>query len=207
MLGEAPRANAQFYHGVSLRVQQMGFGSRSFSYSTLTPGYVIANNSFQIIAALEIPVQKLVSQGKWVGEELRPSETAEIKRWVGKLRLKSQPQSGKLGFIYAAANYYSLEVGYRNTAVFGETASKSNLKIATYGAGLFEFWEMQGQVVHLLGAELLLCSDFKTVDLSFELKALVLRDVKLGLVLEALQPKPRFTSLYAGVYAEYTLRW
>jgi hypothetical protein len=207
VLGEATRATGQIYHSFSLRAQQMGFGSQPLSHFSLTPSYTIGNSSFQAALALEIPTQEIASKEKWAGQELRPSEKVKTNRWVGKIRLKSQPETGGLGFIYAAANYYALGVNYQNTAVFEEATSKSMVNIATYGAGLFEFWEIRGSIVHLLGAEMMLLSDFKTVDLFFELKALMLHDIKLGLVMEAFQPKPQFTNFYAGVYVEYVLRW
>ncbi len=208
LLTGAPRfVVAQVYHSLSLRAQQMGYGSQAFSYFTLTPGYTIGNRHFRIMTALEIPAQQIAAKKIWAGQELRPSEQVTARRWLGKIRLKSQSESGRLGFIYGAANFYSLDISYQNTAVFGDTASQSKLNLATYGAGLFEFWEIGGQIVHLLGVETMVLTDFETMEWELELKALIGHAIKLGLMIEAIQPKPQFTNLYAGVYIEYALTW
>jgi hypothetical protein len=197
----------QTYHSLSLRLQQMGALEQPFSNFSVSPRYSAGTSRFQAQFAVEIPAQSLASNTEWAGQKLRPMEKVGIKRWVGKFRLKSQPEAGSLGLIYAAVNYYNLEVKYQNLAVFGEAASQFRLNIGTFGLGLFEFWEIDQNWLHLLGAEMLILSDTKTVELWLEMKALLPKNIQIGLNLETLQPKPRLTDLYFGVYAEYAWRW
>lgn len=207
VLGTVTVANGQFYHGFSLCVGQMGFDAHPFSSFCIAPRYSFGNRHLQAALSLELPIEGLVSTAKWAGEKLRPHENVRIDRYVGKFTLKSQPQAGSLGFVYAAANYYLLDIGYQNTAVFGGETSKSKLNIATYGIGLFEFWEVAWPINTLLGWESIVFTNFKSVALWVELKALIMQNMKLGMAVETLQPIPRFTNFYWGIYLEYSLRW
>jgi|GEM_PF-5058304 len=206
-LSQQTPVEAQIYYNFSLRAQQMGAASHPFVGFSLSPKLSLGNQRFQAEASLDIPTRALESDTKWAGEELRQNETVDSERFLGKFRLKSQPQVGSLGWIYAAANYYRLEVRYQNTPVFGEAVLDTTLNLATYGAGVFGFWEPGGSVFKLVGAEALLLTDLNTVDLWLELKTLVWQNLELGLALEAIQPKPQFTEVYFGAYLEYSLRW
>lgn len=207
VLGNVTLANGQFYHSFSLRVQQMGFDAHPFSSSMISPEFSIGNRHLQAALSLDVPIKGLLSTEKWAGEKLRPNENVQIDRYVGKFALKSQPQAGSLGVIYAAANFYLLDVSYQNTAVFGDETSKSRLNIATFGIGLFEFWEIDWPINTLLGLESMVFTNIKSVDLWIELKVLFMQNIKFGMVVETLQPKPRFTNFYWSIYLEYALRW
>ena len=207
LLSAGGPACAQLYHTLSVRAAQIGFASNSIANFSLTPRYTIGSSNWQAEMACELPLKAMTSGEQWSGVALRNGEHVEINRYVAKIRLKSQPQEGNLGIVYATVNIYVLDIHYKYEPVFGDIAHNTTLTIASYGAGLFAFHELNASPFNLLGAELLLLTNFDTIEAVLEVKTLVMRNWKLGIVLEALQPKPRFTDLYVGTYLEYSFRW
>jgi len=197
---------SQTYHAASMRWQQMGFGAAPLSHPSISPGYAFGKNLWELAISAEVPVNAFSSQGKWAGNELFADEKIEAKRYLLKIRWRTRPEVGSLGY-QVGMNYYRLDVAYKNPPVFKDLAYDSTLNIMTGGAGLFAHWEVNWKPISLIGAEMNVFSNFNTIDLWFEMKFVMQRHFKLGFVAEAIQPKPSLTNLYYGAYLEYVLRW
>jgi len=201
---------------IRLQFKRMGEPANWLSHQSIGLGGSLKGRRLEYWLNAELPLKTdllgkptpFTSADYWAGERLFEGEKVTIKRYLFELRLRTRPREKSPGF-QLGINYYWLDVTYENRLAFQDQSAQSDLDIFTIGPGVFYYRRLTQGPFSLLWLELnaLAAPKDQTLMLLIHPKLHTTTGLNLGLILETLQPHPRFANFYLGTYLEYAYRW